>query len=135
MKKAQTSMEYMTIIVFVTVILIPLVMLYYTQYEGTNEQIRSNQADQIGRKILDVSESVYYLGEGSKTTIKVYMPPSVEEVVLGNKELVFVMRTRMGITEVVRSSTVDINGSIDHNSGMKIISIESMGDYIQINSN
>lgn len=133
-KKAQTSMEYMTIIMFVTVTLIPLIILYFTQYEGTNEQIRSNQVDQVARKIIDSAESVYYLGDGSKTTIKVYMPSNIEDIKIGNNEVVFIMKTRQGLSEIVRSSLVDINGTIDDSLGIKSISIESRGGYVQVDS-
>ena len=138
-KKGQVGMEYMTIVVFITVIIIPLILLYHTQYEGTNEQIRSNQADQIARKILDAAESVYYLGEPSKTTVKVYVPQNVENITIvgvsGGGELVFHMRTRYGTDEVVRTSPVEINGSIGESSGIKFITVESKGSYVQITSN
>jgi hypothetical protein len=101
-KKAQVGMEYMTLVVFITAIILPLILLYHTQYEGTNEQIRGNQADQIARKVLDAAESVYYLGEPSKTTVKVYIPEQVKNITVGNNEIVFMMGTRQGIDEVVR---------------------------------
>lgn len=141
--KAQIGMEYMTIVVFLTVIIVPLILLYYTQYEGTNEQIRGNQADQIARKVIDAAETVYYLGAPSKTTVKVYIPQQIENITVGNndndvgnndKELVFFMRTRQGIDEVVRMSSVNINGSISGSFGIKYITVESKGDYVQITS-
>lgn len=132
MGKAQTSMEYMTIVLFITVTLIPLVLLYHSQYEGTNEQIRSNQADQIARKIVDTAESVYYLGENSKTSIKVYMPTGVENITVSGREIVFTVRTRYGPDEVVRVSNVDITGSIPSEMGIKTITVESKGSYVEI---
>ncbi len=134
--KGQVGMEYITIVVFITAIIIPLILLYHSQYEGTNEQIRGNQADQIARKVLDAAESMYYLGESSKTTVKVYVPQQIENIsIMGGRELVFFMRTRQGVDEVVRMSPVQINGSISSSSGIKYIVVESKGSYIQIDSN
>lgn len=134
-KKAQIGMEYMTLVVFITAIILPLILLYHTQYEGTNEQIRGNQADQIARKVLDAAESVYYLGEPSKTTVKVYIPQQIENITISNKEIVFRMRTRQGIDEVVRTSPINISGSINPNSGIKFVTVESKGTYVEITSN
>ena len=134
-RKAQIGMEYMTLVVFITAIIIPLILLYHSQYEGTNEQIRGNQADQIARKVLDAAESVYYLGEPSKTTIKVYVPQMIKNITISNQEIVFRMGTRLGIDEVVRYSPVEINGSITASHGIKYITVESKGSYVQITSN
>jgi uncharacterized protein (UPF0333 family) len=134
-KKAQVGMEYMTLVVFITAIILPLILLYHTQYEGTNEQIRGNQADQIARKVLDAAESVYYLGEPSKTTVKVYIPEMIESINITDNEIVFYMRTRQGIDEVVRYSPIKINGSIGPSHGIKYIKVESKGSVVQITSN
>jgi hypothetical protein len=134
-KKAQIGMEYMTLVVFIMAIILPLLMLHHSQYEGTNEQIRGNQADQIARKVIDAAESVYYLGEPSKTTVKVYVPQMIENITISNQEIVFSMRTRLGIDQVVRYSPIQINGSITPSHGIKYITIESKGSYVQIISN
>lgn len=133
--RAQVAMEYITLVAFITVIIVPLIILYHTQYEGTSEQIRGNQADQIARKVIDAVESVYYLGEPSKTTVKVYIPQQVENIIINNREIVFQIKTRYGIDEVVRVSPVEMNGSIDPSRGIKHITVESKGDYVQITSN
>lgn len=134
MQKAQVAMEYMVIVGFITLMIVPLFLLYYTQYEGTHEQIRSNEADQIARKIIDASEAVYYLGAPTKTTIRVYIPARVDSIDLLGSEVVFVMRTRFGVDEVVRASPVYINGTIDSSEGIRTLTVESHGDYVTVTS-
>lgn len=133
-KIGQVSVEYMILVGFLVVITIPLILVYNSQYKGTNQQITSNQADQLAQKIVDTAESIYYLGEPSKTTIKVYMPNYVQNITLGNGELVFYMDIAGGKDEVVKVSDVPINGTIDHASGIKYITMQSVGSYVNITS-
>lgn len=133
--KAQVAVEYMILVGFLVVITIPLILIYNSHYKGTSEQIISNQADQLGQKIVDTVESIYYLGQPSKTVIKVYMPNQVENITIGNREVVFRIKLSGGFDEVVKVSSVPINGSMNPSSGIHYVEIKSVGSYVNISSN
>lgn len=133
-RKAQVSMEYMILVGFLVVITIPLILVYNTQYKGTSQQIISNQADQIGQKIIDTAESIYYLGQPSKTTIKVYMPQQVNDTLIMNNSLVFYVLSSGGASEVVKMSNVPIQGTLKSSAGMHYITMQSVGTYVNISS-
>ncbi|MBW2992662.1 hypothetical protein KY345_05590 [Candidatus Woesearchaeota archaeon] len=132
--RAQVSMEYMILVGFLVVITIPLILVYNTQYRGTSQQIISNQADQIGQRIVDTAESIYYLGEPSKTTIKIYMPKQINETLIMNNSIVFYVLYKGGTSEVVKVSDVPIQGTLISSAGMHYITIESVGNYVNISS-
>ena len=134
-KKAQVSMEYMILVGFLLVVTIPLILVYNTQYRGTNQQIIANQADQLGQKIIDTAESIYYLGQPSKTTIKLYMPQQLEGITITSNEITFrIFAQRGGIDEVVKLSSVPINGTISNSPGLHYITVQSVGSYVNISS-
>ena len=66
-KEAQISIEYLMIMGFVTVITIPLIIIYFTFTQESGDEIKSTQILQISKKIIDAAESVYYLGEPSQS--------------------------------------------------------------------
>jgi len=123
--KAQVSMEYMMIVGFVAVITIPLVLIYYAYSSDTSDQINANQVDQVAKKIVDAAESVYYLGEPSQTTIKVYIPNNVVQATIGNREVFFKIKTKSGISDIVQVSSVDIGGALPATSGIHYITIKA----------
>lgn len=131
--KAQVSMEYMIIIGFVTVITIPLIIIFNTHSIQINEGIISNQVDIIAAKIVDASESVYYLGNTSKVTFKVQLPESIDSATIGNSEVVFLIKKRNGIDHIVHYSSVPINGTASISKGIHNIIVESRGDYVWVN--
>jgi uncharacterized protein (UPF0333 family) len=133
-RKAQAVMEYMILVGFLVVITIPLILVYNAQYKGTSMQIVTNQADQIGQKIADTAESIYYLGQPSKTTIKVYMPQQIESITIANNEIIFNIDTGKGMGEIVKMCSVPVNGSIQSTAGMHYITVQSAGSYVNISS-
>ena len=133
-KEAQISVEYMIIIGFVTVITIPLIIIYYTFTQESSDEIASTQIIQIAKKIVDASESVYYLGEPSQTTLRINMP---DNVLLANfssgKEVVFRIRTsKGGEADIVQTTSVNITGNLSTNKGTYTITVKAMSDYVNV---
>ncbi len=131
-KEAQISVEYLVIIGFVTIITIPLIIIYYTFTQESNEEIASTQISQIAKKIVDAAESVYYLGEPSQTTLRVNIPNNVLLANLSNYEVVFKVKTRSGVVDVVQSSDVNITGSLPTNKSTYLITIKAESNYVNI---
>lgn len=133
--KSQVSLEYLMIIGFAVLITIPLLLIYFSQYSSTNDLVSTSQALQIARLIVDSSESVYYLGEPSQTTLKLNFPDNIYSTNLSNREVVFKIVTASGITDVVQVSSVNLSGSLPTTQGIHFVTIKSQGTYVQITSN
>ncbi len=127
-------MEYVIIVGFILVIMIPLILIFYGHISSTNDQIITSQVDMIAKKVVDSAESVYYLGEPSKTRIKVYMPENVEQVTIYDKEIVFKVKTGSGLTDISQISSVNISGDILITPGIRYINIESKGDHVWVST-
>jgi uncharacterized protein (UPF0333 family) len=132
-KEAQVSVEYMLILGFVTVITIPLILIYHSFTIESNDEIASSQTIQVARKIVDAAESVYYLGEPSQTTLKVNMP---DNVVLANlstgQGIIFKIKTKSGKSDIVQSSSVNITGSLPTEKGLYTITVEAKSDHVEV---
>ena len=130
--KSQVSVEYMLIIGFVTVITIPLIIIYYTFTQESGDEITSVQIVQVAKKIVDAAETVYYLGEPSQTTLKVNIPGNVILATLSNKEVVFKIKTKSGVVDIVQSSSVNITGSLPTNKSTYTITVKSISNYVEV---
>ena len=132
-KEAQVSVEYLIIIGFVTLITIPLILIYYTFTQESTDDINSVQIDQIGKKIVDAAESVYYLGEPSQTTIRVKIPPNVVLADLSaDYEVVFRLKTKQGEVDIVQNSAVNITGYLPTNEGTYLITIRAQLNFVNV---
>ncbi len=133
-KEGQISIEYMAIVGFVTVVLILLLGISNYYSTGTQDQIAVNQVDQIAKQVIDAAESVYYWGEPSKNTIKVFMPEKVELINITTNEITFVVKTTNGNSDIAYSSSVNLTGSIQKTQGIHYINVEAKEGYVWINS-
>ncbi|MFH1328602.1 MAG: hypothetical protein ABIH76_07175 [Candidatus Bathyarchaeota archaeon] len=132
MKKAQISMEYLVIVGLVFVITVPLIIIFQTHSQNMNDDIISNQIDHIANKILDSAEAVYYLGEPSKTTLRVFFPNRINNITISGYEITFQVKRHNGLDDVVKLSSVPVNGTLPTTSGIHNIIIESRGSYTWI---
>ena len=133
--KSQVSVEYMLIMGFATLMTIPLLVIYYTYSADTADSVALSQTLQIERKIIDASESVYYLGKPSQTTLKLNFPDRIYSTNISNMEINFKVKIQTGITEVVQVSSVNMSGSLPTSQGLHIVTVTAQDNYVQITSN
>lgn len=133
--KCQVSVEYMLVMGFATLMTLPLLLIYYTYTSDSSDSVATSQALQVSRRIVDASESVHYLGKPSQTTLKLNFPERIDSINLSNRELVFKVKTRNGITDIVQVSVVNMSGSLPTSQGIHIITIKADDGYVQITSN
>ncbi|MFC1741327.1 hypothetical protein ACFL3V_02220 [Nanoarchaeota archaeon] len=125
-------MEYLIIVGFVAVIVIPMILIFYTYADRTQDEVVSNQVQKIGLKIGDSAEAMYYLGEPSRTRVRAYFPKNINNITIGNNEITFMIRTKSGLDHIVIYSTVPVSGSLDIHSGYHNINVRSKGNYVEI---
>jgi uncharacterized protein (UPF0333 family) len=130
--RAQISIEYIVIVGFVAVIVLPMILIFYTYSDRTEDEIISNQISKIGLKVGDAAESVYYLGDPSRTRLRAYFPKNINNITIGNNEIVFIVRTKSGLDHIVIYTTVPVQGSLDIHSGYHNINVRSKGSYVEI---
>lgn len=123
--RSQASLEYFTILGFIIFMTIPLLIVYFDSINDAGDEINARQVLQIARKLADASESVYFLGEPSQTTLKVFIPPNIKNATIANKEVVFTIKTKAGISEIVQASSVNMTGTLPISQGIYIITIKA----------
>ena len=128
----QVSIEYMIIIGFVTVITIPLIIIYHSFIQESNDEITSTQVSQIAKKIVDAAESVYYMGEPSQTSLRVNIPDNVITANASNYEVLFQIKTKSGVVDIIQSSSVNITGSLPTNRSTYMITVRAVSNYAYV---
>jgi uncharacterized protein (UPF0333 family) len=131
-KDAQISLEYMVLIGFITLTTIPLILIYYTFTQESGDEISAAQVNQIGKRIVEAAESVYYLGEPSQTTLRVNIPGQIKSAGLSDYEVVFNVTTNSGIAEIVQSSSVNITGTLPLNKGTYTLTIKAESNGVKV---
>ena len=132
-KKAQVSFEYIVIMGFVTAVIIAILGVSFVYSSSIKDRIKMIQVSNFGNKIISSSESVFYLGEPSKITIKAYLPDEIQNVEIIDDSLVISLQLNSGFTKIAFVSEVPIEGSLSNSYGLKNIRLVSDEDKININ--
>jgi len=130
--KAQVSMEYVMLVGFTFLIIIPLIAIGFLYSSEGEDQIITSQLSQISKKIVDAAEEVYYYGAPAKTVIDVYIPKNIKSATITGNTILFKVQTINGITDISYSSPISINGTLPNSKGIKHIKVEAKGNYVWI---
>lgn len=101
-KKAQSAIEYLSIISIALLILIPSTVLFLNYSKSTTDSITSGQLNLIGTTIKDKSEEMYVVGKGSWVTLEFSFPQSLQDAGINSgNEMYFTYSTAKGTSQVV----------------------------------
>src|SRR3989344_6871283 len=134
-KKLQSATEYLMVVGFVMVILIPGIYLYVQYSQESNDSIINAKVDSITNEIVKAAEQVYSYGEGSQTLLNVDIPKNVVAIGFDGNEIVFtVLNSKGGSSEIVKVSNVKLNGFVTIIPGNKKINLKSEGNEVLVYS-
>jgi len=131
-RTAQSSIEYLIIVGFALTVIAILTLVYYEHDTTSKLQIAQSQVDRIARKIVDSSESVFFVGAPTRTTLKVYLPSGIYSIILKNKEVNFRVRSQGKISDMDYVSQVNVTGNITPTEGIKYIKIVAQQNRVCI---
>ncbi len=131
-KKSQIGIEYLIIVGFVTFAIISILTLAYIYSNQIKDKIKLNQVESFVLQLISSSESVFFAGEPSKTTIKLYLPEGVESITINTDNIIVTTRVNSGNNVRVFDSKVPLSGSVSATEGTKILSLEAKADSVLI---
>lgn len=132
-KKAQVGVEYMVVVGFVSFAIIAIISLAFVYSGEIKNSIRLNQVESFANQLVNSAESVFFAGEPSKSTIKLYLPEGVESVEINSNSIFITTRVSGSLNKRAFDSKVPMQeGSINPGEGLKKLSIEAFSDYVKI---
>ena len=132
LKKAQAGIEYMIIISFVTLAIIGVLILANFYSGLIVDKIKLNQAETFSIQIINQAESVFFSGEPSEATIRLYLPDGVQNMQINDNSIIMTISTSTGENLRSFTSRVPLQGNLSVSRGIHTISIQAKNDYVLI---
>jgi hypothetical protein len=133
MKRGQIAVEYVTIMGFALLLTIPLIVIFYSNTESSQDRVDVAQAERIVRRLAETADHMHNLGEPSFTTVRAYIPEGVSSITIQDQSIIFTIEREGNLQgEVVGVSQADLSGSISAEPGIHYIRIEAVGDEVVI---
>jgi len=130
--KTQSGVEYLIIIGFVTLAITTILIAAYFYIGLTRDKINMNQVEVLANKIISSSESVFFAGIPSQTTITIYLPNNIRNIEFQNTELIITASTSTGNIKRAFTSKVPLQGSIQLGEGSRKLTIKAESDHVEI---
>ena len=126
-KKAQSSMEFLILMGFLTFVIIGILSVGYYYSNTINDRMKSSQINNFANKIISTAEIVFYAGEPFKLTISAYLPEGIEEIRIIDNDLIITYSLTTGRNVISFSSEVpmieNVSAELSSTSGIKNIII------------
>ena len=130
-KRSQSSLELLITLSFGLIILLPIVVLAFVQIAASSSTLSTTEAQQVASKLASVSQVVGSQGSPAKQLILIQIPQSVSSISIGNPsggighEVVFVVSTDAGPSDVVAYTPTNVSGSLTESEGTYLVQVEA----------
>ena len=130
--KAQVSMEYLLVVGLGFLLIIPIILIAYTQSSRFSNDVTTAQIQKVGTELVDAINSVYYAGPPTKKTMKLYFPDGINNITIQGDKLIFSVRGRGGTYEYVAFAATNMTGSIEPFDGIHNLVVEASGSVVNV---
>ncbi len=127
--KGQVATEYLMII-GIGLFIVTIVFYYTITY--SSESVSVSQAKEAADTIAKAADYVYSMGVGSQTTVVINLPYRIIESHVENKEILFKLTLKSGITDVYSITKGDVSGTLPIRHGRHYITLNMTEDGIYI---
>jgi hypothetical protein len=130
--KLQIATEYLIIVSFALMVLIPYILYLYSASLQYQEQNSLTIASESVKKIGEACDWVYLQGEPAKLTLKIVVPKNVENITFINKTIIWKVRTSAGLSDVYYNCLANVTGYLPNREGEYLVSVEALKGGVKI---
>lgn len=135
-KRAQIGVEYMIVVGFVTFAIMSVIALAFFYSGQIKDRIRLNQMESFATQLINSAESIYWAGEPSKTTVRLFMPDGISNITITSDAtsgaIIITTLVSGGENKRAFTSKVPIQGTITPGEGIKKLTLEAKTDHVDI---
>ena len=123
-EKAQTAMEYYTIVAIALIILLPLSVYVYQLLYQYGDDTKISLASDAVKELGETADWVFSQGPPARYTFQsFYIPEGIEDIDLDNNMILFKVKTSAGTTDIFYHTIATLDGSIPPKSGYYPIAV------------
>lgn len=128
----QAAFEYLLITAFGFFLIIPIIIIAFSQSATFSSDVTSAQIQKVGNQIVDGANAVYYSGPPAKRTLKIYFPEGITNVEVANSTIQFTVQGSGGAYQYAVFADTNMTGSIGTFSGIHRITLTAQEEDVLI---
>lgn len=125
-------MEYLLVTGFAFLLLIPIIIIGYSESARFGEEVTAAQIQKVGATIGEAVNTVYYAGPPTKKTIKVHFPEKVQNVAINESSIVFTVQGSGGAYEYAVYTETNLTGAIRPYAGVHVLTVTAGNLWVNV---
>lgn len=130
--KAQIATEYLIVVSFALMVLIPYILYLQTVSQNFSEENALTSASNSVQKIGQAADWVYSQGEPAKLKILIQIPNNIENISFLDKTIIWKVRTSSGVSDIYYNSVANLTGSLPTNPGYYNVLVQASKNKVSI---
>jgi len=114
------------------VLLVPVILLFYSQQAGIGDEVAGAQAQKVMDELISAIDTVYNLGPPSKQTLKLRFPPGIMSTSIQNNTFILVVQGSTGEYDLVGTAATNITGVVGTFSGVHILTVTALDTSVNV---
>lgn len=123
-------MEYLFVVGFAFALLIPIIIIYYSQSNVFEEEVAISQTNKALQEIVRAADTIYYLGPPSRQTISVRFPEVLREITIQEQAITVHLDIGSGRQVNAQTRSANLTGTLPSNPGLHVITIQATDDGV-----
>lgn len=124
-RHGQSAMEYLLIIGFSTMLLLPLIIIAFSESSNFADEVAAAQIRKAADRVGDAADAVYYTGPPAKRTLRLQFPERIQDVTIAATSITFRLQGQGGPYEYVAWTAANLTGTLGTFPGTHRITIEA----------
>ena len=131
-KRGQVSAEMMVILAMVFILLVFVLTVNDTIMTGIEGEYNSRKAKIAIDEVVNAGKLAYQQGEGAELKIYVTIPPHVDSIVMGGREINLTLNVSGEKNLIYTVTDFNVTGSIPSQEGNYWLRVKSERQYVNI---
>ena len=132
--RGQVANEVVAVIGIAVVLAIPLLFGISMYSASLSQSLEVEKADAAATRLARMADAVIYMGPNSSIVEEITVPAGVSDVRISGREIVFVVETSWGKSEIVKMTEGNVSGSVPSAEGSYFVEVKKgeFGDAVKI---
>lgn len=131
--KAQVAMEYMVIVSFALMVLIPFTIYLQTVSQNFSDDNALSIASNSVKNIGQAADWVHSQGVPAKLKVTILVPNNVQSIAFEGKTMTWKVRAGSGISDIYYTSAADLSGSMPTSPSYYDVFIQATENGVSVN--
>lgn len=131
--RGQVAIEYLILMGMAVLIVMPLLIIYFSQSLELSDQTNAALAERSINQIAEASTTVYYLGAPSSRTVNVEFPKNIVSSELQGQLIVLRLDSASGDYDYTAASATNLTGDFNVTPGPHVIRLTALdNDSVEV---